>query len=74
MGINLTTVFWGLFRPCRALIVPNFVIGCILLLLILILIYCREVSEGLGSEDPRKPVTQVFFETVVRLMGINGDK
>ena len=23
--VNLTTVFWGLFRPCRVLIVPNFV-------------------------------------------------
>ncbi len=29
-NLNLTTVFWGLFRPRRALIVPNFVIGCIL--------------------------------------------
>ncbi len=33
--INLTTAFWGLFRPRRALIVPTFVICCILLLLIL---------------------------------------
>ncbi len=35
---NLTTVFWGLFRPRRALIVPNFVIGWMLLLLNLIIL------------------------------------
>ncbi len=39
LSINLTTVFWGLFRPHRVLIVPNFVIGCILLLLILIILF-----------------------------------
>ncbi len=54
--INLTTVFWGLFRPRRALIVPNFVIGCILLLLMQhrlsnkLRIHCREVCEVLASE------------------------
>ncbi len=41
--VNLTTVFWGLFTPRRALIVPNFVIGCILLLLILVILCITEV-------------------------------
>ena len=36
--INLTTVFWGLFRSRRPWIVPNFVIGLILLLFILVIL------------------------------------
>ena len=44
---NLIMVFWGLFRPRRVLIVPNFVIGCILLLLILIIL-C--ITEGIRTD------------------------
>ncbi len=36
--LGTINVLRGLFRPRRALIVPNFVIGCILLLLILIIL------------------------------------
>ena len=45
--LNLTMVFWGLFRPHRTLIVPNFVIGYILLLLILIIL-C--ITEGIRTD------------------------
>ncbi len=46
-NINLTMVFWSLFRPRRALIVPNFVIGGMLLLLILVIL-C--IMEGIRTD------------------------
>ena len=45
--LNLTTVFWGLFRPRRVFIVPYFVIGWILLLLILVFL-C--ITEGIQTD------------------------
>ncbi len=55
---NLTTVFWGLFRPRRALIGPNFVIGWILLLLIFIV--GRSVKVW-GLKRPQKTSNVSIF-------------
>ncbi len=64
-SFNLTTVFWVFFRPRRALIVPNLVIGCQISYVFTVGRYVR--VWGLKRPQKTSNVSILIFETVVRL-------